>query len=275
MRKLLFILFLLPAFATHAQKDSIITMPAYDTAYTGGYDVDIFCSLEHKRAVKDIKASRLNFIETGLMEPRYKKYMPWLCKHYHLTYFYLPEDRLGYGGFNPMRCYIAAIDSALKIKLGDSVKIKLAKSADSCFWSHIATDTIDEKYCNVPAAVPDESIYKNLNGEFFHIKCDTLLYAKFKKLSSQQANPYMLANVLIEADGTVTGYRLKTFMSEGALYYDDTLKYSWVYDGCGKELWQLALKYLKKYPKWKPARIGNTYVRTWHNFEVVFEKEGE
>ncbi|HWY98043.1 MAG TPA: hypothetical protein VNY36_03055 [Bacteroidia bacterium] len=275
MRKLLFILFILPACGTYAQKDSALIMPAYDTVNYQGYDVDIFCSLERKRAIRDIKAGRLNFIEEAIMEPRYKKDISGICGHYHLTYFYLSEDRLGYGGINPMRCYVATMDSALKAKLGDSVKTKLTRSADSCFWAHIAKDTVDEKYCNVPAAVPDESIYKNVNGEFFHIKCDTVLFAKFKKLSSQLANPYMFAGVLVEANGKVSTYRLTSFLSEGAVYYADTLKHSWVYDGCGEELWQLALKYLKKYPIWKPARLGNANVRTWHSFELVFEKEGE
>lgn len=250
-------------------------MPAYDTTNYQGYDVDIFCSLERKRAIKDIKAGRMNFIEEALMEPRYKTDISTICKHYHLTYFYLSEDRLGYGSFNPMRCYVATMDSALKAKLGDSVKTRLTRSADSCFWAHIVNDTIDEKYCNVPAAVPDESIYTNVNGEFFHIKCDSVLFAKFKKLSSQLANPYMYARVLVQADGKATAYKMVSFLSEGAVYYADTLKHSWVYDGCGEELWQLALNHLKKYPVWKPARLSTTYVRTWHNFELVFEKEGQ
>ncbi|HXP51170.1 MAG TPA: hypothetical protein VN922_14525, partial [Bacteroidia bacterium] len=86
---------------------------------------------------------------------------------------------------------------------------------------------------------------------------------------------FMLIWLLVEPDGKITNYKLNCFASEGFIYYDDTIKYSKVYTGCGNDMYQAALKALAKYPLWKPALMENKPVRVWHTVEVVFEEENK
>lgn len=270
MRRLLLIALVLLTLSVNAQKDSIPPIPLYDSVSYGGFEVDKYCSLEKRRANADARSNKLYFIEVGINEPRYSSYMYDLCHVHNLTYYYLPEAQIGYSGFNPIRCYIASMDSAIKAKYGKNIKNTITASADSSFLAHLSNDTVDEKYC-LPASLKDTAIHLNLNGEIFHVQCDRALYNTFKKLASPVAEPIMLVSLLIEADGKVNHFSLNYFYSEGAVYYGDTIRHSKVYDNCGNEFWQLAMAHLKKYPVWQPATIGITPVRTWHNVQVVFE----
>jgi|GEM_PF-2126895 hypothetical protein len=273
MRILPVVFLLLFSFTAFAQTDSAFIIPAFDTASVFSLRVNKPCSSERNRAIKDAKNGNLYFFETAIVTPLHTKYMPQVCKSYHLRYFYLSEAKLGYEGFNPLRCYVAAMDSSVKAKYGDSIKARIVAKADSCLWAGVSSDTVEEKYCHIPASLADTSIFKNHFGEFFHIKCDSALYRKFKRLSTPMAEPVMLIGLLVEPDGKITSYKLNCFASEGYIYYDDTVKFSRVYDSCGKYLLPVALRALAKYPVWKPALMENKPVRVWHTVEVVFEKE--
>jgi len=245
-------------------------MPAYDVTYIGGYDVDRYCTLEKRRANTDVNAGKLYFIDVALQRPRYKKYIQQFCNQLHLTYYFLAEDWLGYEGINPMRCYIASMDSAVKVKRGANYKAVIEGKADSCFFANISQDTVEERYCHVIAAFNDSSIRTNKNGEIFRVKCDSVLYKKFKLLSGPLALPQMIISLCVEPGGKVSKYKLSSFYSEGNIYYCDTLKQSKVYNNCGQLFFNLALETLKKHPLLKPAEINNVNVRTWHNVEVDF-----
>ena len=248
-------------------------MPAYDVTYIGGFDADRYWSVEKKRANKDINAGKFYFIDVALQKPRYLKYMQQFCNQFHLTYYFFAEDWLGYEGINPMRCYIASMDSAAKVKCGADYKAIIEGKADSCFFAHVAEDTVAERYCHAIASVNDTAIRVNKNGEVFRVKCNNTLYHKFKSLTSRVAEPQMVVGLCVEADGKVSKYKLTSFYSDGEIYYCDTLKKSPVFNDCGAAFYNLALETLRKHPVWKPAQTGNVNVRTWHNVEVDFTEE--
>jgi hypothetical protein len=273
MRQVVLSFFLLLSVHAFAQKDSVPLMPAYDTVYYGGLDMDRFCVREKRRANFDVHYNKVYFIEVGKRAPRYVQYMQQVCKPYNLMYYFMPEGKLGYAGFNAMRCYIAAMDSLVKAKYGADIKTIVYHRADSCYFANLATDTVNVLYCNTQASLTATGIVEGAHGEIFHVTCDSALYHTFKKLSSPIAEPIMMVNLLVEATGKVSQYKLNDFESDGTLYYADTIKHSKVYDGCGAAFWQLALNNLQTYTKWKPATVDTTHVRTWHNVEVIFEEK--
>jgi len=268
MRQLILLLLLMLSLTSFAQHDSVPAIPAYDTVYYGGYEVDKPCAKERLRAINE---NRLYYIEPSIYAPRYIKYMQQCCNPYHLTYYFIPEDKLGLTGFNAMRCYIAVMDSMIKAKLGNNIKTIIAAKADSLFFANIGNDTIDVKYCTTQVSIKDKDVYSSSHGEIFHFTCPDTLYNKFKRLTNPVAEPVMLMSILIEADGRLSQYKLNYFESDGNIFYADTLKHSKVYDNCGASFLQLAITGLQ-YTRWKPAMIHKVPVRSWHSVEVRFSQ---
>ena len=280
MRKLILLLLLVLSLSAFAQHDSAPAIPAYDTVYYGGFEGDKLCTKERLRAITE---NKLYYIDPTIYAPRYRKYMQTCCNPYHLTYYFIPEDVLGLTGFNPMRCYIAAIDSVIKARFGNTIKTIIAAKADSLFFANIANDTIDIKYCTRQANlwnIENENIFIGAHGEIFHFICPDTLYNKFKQLTNPAAEPVMLMSILIEANGRVSQYKLNYFESDGDIFYADTLKHGKVYDACGLEFLQLAITALQQftsessplYEHWQPALIYEEHVRTWHSIEVIFSE---
>ncbi len=269
MRQLILLLLLVLSLSAFSQHDSIPPMPAYDTVYYSGFEGDKLCAQERLRAITE---NKLYYIEPTIYAPRYIKFMQQCCNPYHLTYYFILEDQLGLSGFNPMRCYIAAMDSMIKSKFGNDIKSKIAAKADSLFLVDIANDTIDAKYCTTLASLTDKGIYTGIHGEILHFICPDSLYNKFKKLTTPVSEPVMLMSLLIEANGRVSQYKLNYFESDGDIFYADTLKHSKVYDACGNEFLQLAITGLQRYTKWEPAMVHNVPVRSWHSIEVIFNE---
>jgi hypothetical protein len=271
MRQLVLSVFLFICFNALAQQDSVFRIPAYDTVYYDGYKNDRDCAIEKLRAIKDARAGKLQYVDVGIKPPRYKKYIARFCKPYNITYYYLPEERIGLEGFNAIRCYLAASDSMLKVKYGATIKDEINHKADSCFFANITKDTIDAKYCTKLASLNIAMVKSSAYGEVFHVTCDTLLYYRFKRLAGPLAEPMQFINLLIETDGTISNYHPYYFNAEGAT--SDTLKHIAEYNGCLEEFRQKALTYIKQYNKWQPAMVDTVPVRSWHSVEILIEPE--
>lgn len=269
-RSLLFTVLLCVCGMAYSQTDSLPYIPVYDTVMYETATVDRLCRLERERAVTDAGNNKLYFTDPAIYRPRYARFMSLLCRPYHLTYWWVPEARLGYAGFNPLRCYVAAADSVVKQRYGAYFKAMLVARADSFFLAQLHTDTLDEQYCNPRPTLHNDSIYSTPYGEFFHTPVDTTLYNKYVALSRTHVPPFMDVNLFIDTTGTVRAYRLLHFFSACDVYYTDTLQHTTVYGGCGNDFWQQALALLKKYPQWKPGYIGSTPVKTWHRVRIFF-----
>jgi hypothetical protein len=271
MRQLVLSVFLFVCFNALAQQDSVFHIPPYDTVYFDGNKNDRDCAIERLRAIKDARAGKLLYVDVGIKPPRYKKYVAAFCKPYNITYYYLPEDKIGLEGFNAIRCYLAASDSMLKVKYGATIKDEINHKADSCFFTNINTDTIDAEYCTTPASLHMANIKTGAYGEIFHVTCDTLLYNQFKRVAGPLAEPMELITIRIEADGTVSNYHPYYFNAEGTT--QDTVKHIAEYHKCLDEFRQVALTYVKQYNKWQPAMVGIVPVRSWHSLQIIVEPE--
>ncbi len=254
-----------------AQTDSAFLLMPCDTVCNFNYSVDKPCATERQRAINDAHAGKYYFIESAINTPLHLKYMPAICKANNLRYYFMSESRLGFEGFNPFRCYMAAMDSILKLHYGNWYKIQITAKADSCLMANIITDTVNEAYCT-PARLSDNNIHVSSKGEFFQAHYDTALYNKFKHVAGPLAVPYMIIQLLIEPDGKVSAYKLISFESEGVIYYKMGRSYSLVYNNCGSQFYNLAKQTLAAYSHWQPALINNVPVRVWHTVQVVFEQ---
>src|SRR6185312_3937402 len=122
MRLAAIIILQLSSLSAFCQTDTLPKVPAYDSVMFDDPHIDRLCNIERKRALQDLQHNKVYFIESAPDTPKYYKYMAEECKKYNFTYFFVPEVRLGFSGFNPMRCYMQKMDSAIKARYGDWAK---------------------------------------------------------------------------------------------------------------------------------------------------------
>ena len=143
MRISLLILLSLSSLSGFSQSDSLPTVPIYDSIMFDDPHIDRFCNIERKRAMQDLQKNKLYFIEVLVDTPKYYRYMPQECKKYNFTYFFIPERILGFSGFNPMRCYMQRMDSAIEARNGQWAKESIIGAAQNVCAEN---DTPAEQY---------------------------------------------------------------------------------------------------------------------------------
>jgi hypothetical protein len=134
-------------------------------------------------------------------------------------------------------------------------------------------DTVFDEYkqCDSLPALMVDTIYIGPEGEAMNIAPDSLLLSKFISITHDSSAPYASLLLNIDTNGIVTDNKL-TSLSGYKIYYNDTTNTA-VYKELGNKFYELALKEIRKYPRWKPGYIRGRRVRAMHHVIVVFSKD--
>ena len=219
---------------------------------------DSLCIKELARAKKDEAKGKIVFCSPmgfGAMQLRYQNELEELCRQHNLIFEYeLFSDVIIDG--QTQGCYGSYMNNIISKRFGKNFKKNLEEQADSILIAHAVNDTIEYWNCDVRPHLPGQKEeYEST------IVIPTSKELKSKLIAGKDGHyPFMDIDFIIEVSGQTSGYYCQYFYdadnSSNKNYFD--------------QMWNEAMKELKKYPIWETGQLNGHKVRTRHNVRVYF-----
>jgi len=224
---------------------------------------DKLCISEIKRAKIDIEkgkivfCQRVGFLFGGI---RYESELKKLCKQNSLVFGFDMISDVVFEG-QTQGCYGNYMDKVIIEKYGLNFKENLHKTADSLYLvrTKLENKTVQYWDCDERPRLPNE--IKRTSDELPDIHIADLDIKETKGDSGGW--PFFDLGFKVEKDSTITGFYVRSFVSET----DENIKFK-------DRLFTVAVDYLKKnYPVWIPGKIKGIPVRTNNNVRIYFVKD--